>query len=332
MRWALNALGVTNLRNRAIYGSKQLNIKKTKYVFIVGLPRTGSKMMQDVLERAQSANCKICMETWFLGDLFRSGVREVIKKHGDMSNDSNVSNFVEYMYSDDFSRPYWRMLRRGEMGIERDRLLRELLKTDRSDRAIYDVLLRTPMLAAFGNEDSRETIIGDKTPGHLYHITTLMKWFPEAKIIHTFRDPRAILASNWRRLLSQRNNGVIHRLTNPLYTFIIVLYTTVTWMYATKLHYKYQSLYPSNYMLSRYEDLVLDPKAKVKRLCDFLEIEPSDDMLMPRKIHSSFSDRVEAGFDEDSLDRWHTHLRPWMKAWLLFWGSRRLKDFGYLSR
>lgn len=308
-----------------------MKTNKIKYVFIVGLPRTGTKMVQDVLERAQSTDCRISGETWFFGDLFRSGVREVIRKHGDMSNDSNVRSFLEYMYSGSFNRTYWRMLRKGKIAVEKEELLHELLKTDRSDRAIYDVLLQAPAIAAFRDRKLQEVIIGDKTPGHLYHLNTLMIWFPDAKVIHTFRDPRAILASEWQRLMRQRHKGVAHRLTTPLYTFAIVLYITVTWIYATRMHYKYQSRYPKNYLLSKYEDLVLDPEAKVKRLCDFLEIEFSDHMLRPRRRGSSFNSQAGAGFDTDSLNRWQSHLRPWMKTWLLLWGSRLLKDFGYPS-
>ena len=72
-------------------------------------------------------------------------------------------------------------------------MLRRLLETDRSDAAIYQALLQGE------NEEAEGLILGDKSGPNLYHVPTLLEWYPEAKVIHTMRDPRAVMASELKR-------------------------------------------------------------------------------------------------------------------------------------
>lgn len=307
------------------------NGSKTRYIFIVGLPRTGTKLLRNILQCSQRLRCRISPETWFLGDLFRPGLRRTIRKIGDMSDDSNVRKLVDYMYNEPINRSYWNQLRRGSLGFSKESLLRQFLNTDRSDRAIYDTLMKAVANAAFGETGEGEILIGEKMPGNLYHVPTLLEWFPDAKIVHTFRDPRAIMASEWKQLMDHRRKDFLSRLTNPVYSFVVVLYVTVSWLYAVKLHHTYSVRYPRNYRFSKYEELVGEPKKNVEELCGFLEIEFEEEMLSPVKKGSSFyNDRKGTGFDKAAINRWQTTLKPWMKVWLLLWGSKFMREFGYL--
>jgi hypothetical protein len=113
-------------------------------------------------------------------------------------------------------------------------------------------------------------------------------------------------------------------------SLMIVLYITITWLYAVKLYFKYKKCYPRNYYLSKFEDLVSEPERSIRQLCEFLGIEFHSKMLNPRKVGSSFGPRGGAGFDRQTLDRWKDHLKPWMNTWLLFWGKKSLREFGYI--
>jgi hypothetical protein len=303
-----------------------------RYVFIVGLPRTGTKLMQNILENAQDVKCSISPENFFWGRVIRPGARYKMRRIGDMSDDANVHKLVYNMYTGNFFGEYWRRLKDGSLGVDREVMLQMILDTDRSDKEIYAVLLQAHA------EVTDNTILGDKSGPHLYRVPTLLDWFPDAKIIHTFRDPRAILASEHKRryrfisnkFVRKRLTAFPFKLFDPFLSLMITLYITIAWSYAVKLSWKYKKSYPMNYYLSKFEDLVSEPEASIRQLCEFLDIEFHSEMLNPRKVGSSFGPRRGAGFDRQTLDRWKDHLKPWMNTWLLFWGKKSLREFGYI--
>jgi hypothetical protein len=298
---------------------------KPKYIFVVGMPRTGTKLITNILANSKQVHCKLSPETFFMGHLIGSGVRHKIKKIGDMSKDENVHTLVDHMYSGRFAGTYWEQLRKGDLGFDRKTLLKAILNSNRSEKEIFEILM------TIHPDVTDDTIVGEKTPGHLYHVPKLLEWFPQAKIIHTFRDPRAILASEWRkRMEASPATYIPFKQTSPFYSFSIVLHVTVTWLYAVRLHHQYKNRYPQNYYLSKFEDLIREPEANVKDLCRFLGIEFEREMLNPRKTDSSYAPLRGVGFDEQTLTRWHTSLNPWMNRWLLFWGRKHLREFGYI--
>ncbi len=313
-----------------------------EYVFIVGLPRTGTKLMMNVLENCQQKRCYITLENFFLGRVLQPGVRQKMRKIGDMSLDKHVHQLVEAMYTRNFFGAYWDRLADGRLVIDKEAMLQRILDSDRSDKAIYSILLQIHT-GLSENEMTDGLILGDKSGPNLYRAPTLVEWFPEAKVVHTFRDPRAILASEHKKLLNKqdrdveklkatgkKNKAAFFKLTRPLLSLLVVLYITIAWLYAVRLHYKYKKRYPKNYYLSKFEDLVTEPEANVRKLCEFLEIEFHPTMLQPPKIDSSYSKKSGTGFDKQTLNRWKDYLKPWMSALLLLWGKKYLREFGYI--
>lgn len=307
-----------------------------QYCFVVGLPRTGTKLMVNVLDGAPNKICYIVPENFFLGRAFLPGVRKRMRRFGDLRCDANVHNLVDAMYSRHFHGEFWDQLNDGRLGVARETLLDALLASDRSDREIYEALLQV------GTHDNEAMLLGDKTGPHLYHVSTLLRWFPTAKIVHTFRDPRAILASEHKKRLQQLQyrrhkfyeqgaylKAALLNLVRPIVSLLIVFYITTAWLRAVQLHYQYQRQYPENYRLSRFEDLVSAPVETVQELCRFLDLEYHPAMLNPPSVDSSFEPRGEAGFDPQTLDRWRQVLSPWMKHWLRHTLGNHLGAFGY---
>ena len=299
------------------------------HIFIVGLPRTGTKLMRNVLCASPDTQCRLTPESWYLGDLFRSGLVKSIRGLGDMSKDNNVERLVELMYSGTVRGTYWNLLGSKHMPVPRQTMLDMLKASDRSERAIYEVIMRAPVVASDEPALADIAVLGDKMPGNLYHVPQLIEWFPNARIVHTFRDPRAILASEWRRLIDNRGEGWVHRLPRPLYSLAIVFYVTVSWLYAVRLHRKYTQRYGDRYRLVRYEDLVGNPEATARELCDFLDFKFDETMLQPAQFGSSFAAKGGRGFDKRALDRWREHLAPWMRTWINLLTGSRLAQFGY---
>ncbi len=115
---------------------------------------------------------------------------------------------------------------------------------------------------------------------------------------------------------------------NLLYSFLMTLYITITWLYAVRLHRQYEKRYPRNYHLIRFEDLISEPEKNVRELCEFLDIEFHPQILKPKRVGSSFTREQTIGFDAKTLTRWQTHLKPWMKIWMSVLGKKYLREFG----
>lgn len=305
---------------------------KPRYIFVVGLPRTGSKLLESVLRNSRHIDYQSAGETHYVGHLISPGIKDEVMKIGDMSQDANVHKLIDYFYEGTPDKGFWKQLKRersnGKINVDRGKFLQELLASDRTAKGIYEVILQIHTTTP-----TRKTILGDKTLTHLYHVETLLQWFPQAKIIHLFRDPRAILASEWVRRMKRypRRSYLCIRTGKLVYSFMIVVHMTVAWLYAARLHRKYQEQYPQNYYLLKFEDLVGNAESSVRELCGFLEIDYDPMMLKPKQVGSSFAQERIVGFDQKTLTRWRNHLKPWMKTWMTVWGRKYMREFGYLD-
>jgi len=313
-----------------------------EYLFIVGLPRTGTKLMRDVLSSSRGVACHISPETWFFGDRYRGGLRDKLGAF-DLKSRSGVEKLADYIQSGKHKGSYsrWMGAQGGEgeeSKVRRTLFVESALQSDRTDRGIYEAM----MLAFARSYSSWEAhtcqAIGDKTPGHLYYVPTIVEWFPSAKIIHTFRDPRAVLASQLLRIAErrpgapQRKHGMSGPVANKLLftKFSVLLYVTLTWRKAAYLHARYQHAYPGNYLLCRYEDLVLAPERQVKVLSSFLGMPIDMAMLRPRLRGSSFiRDSDKKGFDSEATERWKIYLPHWMRVWALATLGPAMRRHGY---
>jgi hypothetical protein len=301
-----------------------------QYVFIVGMPKTGTKLVKNILENSTKNNFKITSEIHFLGhlvNLIRPGLRHEIQKIGSRFDDDTIKKFVAYLFQKGKSSPnysYLLQLQSGHLKITKDDLIKRMIKSDRSDKEIYKILLTSHV------KDNEKVIIGEKAPPNLWHVPKLIEWFPNAKIIHTFRDPRAILTSQWIKKTGSPVDYYLFKPSSPMYTFMIVLHITVAWLYAVFLHKKYQRLYPNNYFLIKFEDIINNPPYSIKKMCRFLEIEFDDQMLKPKQQGSSYRQKIATGFNVTTLNRWESYLQPWMKKWMTLFTKKYLKEFGYI--
>lgn len=272
--------------------------------------------------------CQLAPESWFFGDMFRPGLRNKLSKFGNLMQEQNVERLIDYMYSKSPRGSYWSMLGGEFLDIPRN-IMSDLVKNSaRTEREIYDAIIRAPLIASHGLEAAQDAAMGEKMPGNLYYVPKIKTWYPDAYVIHTFRDPRAILASEWRKNV-QAGRGVLDRIIRPIKSLAVVMYITVTWLYAVRLHKRYSRKYSGRYKLVCYEKLLDDSESTVRDLCKFLEFDFDPAMLQPAKYGSSFSTEKGQGFDRQGVDRWRDHLAPWMHRWVNFVAGSRLAEFDY---
>lgn len=292
------------------------------YIFIVGSFRSGTTLLRQILNF--SKDIAICGETHFLGDLFgqKYGFRHKFAKIGNLTTDDGVTKVVDYIYNlraDNF----WGWVRKN---VAREEFLSRLLESDRTDRALFDLVM-----ASYANG---KPIRGEKTPFHIYYVPTLLEWFPQAKIIHTFRDPRAVFVSKKKKMIKREDISLRYRIVRQ-FELILDMYLSLNvlihWLRIVQLHYQYQRLYSHNYYFVKYEDLISDPKTCLKQLCDFLGIGLTETMLRPEVVNSSFASRDDQvqGFDISAIDRWRKHLHPVINYWFVLCCKKHLLEFGY---
>ncbi|RLA95829.1 MAG: hypothetical protein DRG83_18080 [Deltaproteobacteria bacterium] len=318
------------------------------HIFIVGVPRSGTSVLRNALNC--SKNVAICGETHFLGSPRTSssllryvlnrpekvadrggrfllwkrptnpGSRQAFAKVGDISTDTGAKKVVDYIYN---SRPtFWRW---AAEHVDREEFLHRLLESDRTDRALLDLLM-----AFYANG---KPIRGEKTPDHIHHVPTLLEWFPKAKIVHTFRDLRAVFVSLREKILKRQDISSRHRILRKsplLYEAHLSINIAIHWLRVAQLHHQFQQLYPDNYYFCKFEDLVHNPRTHLKRICDFLEIDFTEAMLHQSFQNSSLIPRHQArGFDATAANRWRKHLHPLTNKWLVWWSRKQLLEFGY---
>jgi omega-hydroxy-beta-dihydromenaquinone-9 sulfotransferase len=226
----------------------------------------------------------------------------------------------------------WPWIRRN---VPDERLQVELRAGDMTEHGVFARLIE---LYVDGRCGGQALVAGEKTPEHLSDVPTLDAWFPGARFIHTFRDPRAIYTSQLRRVregrwgLKARMRRVPAALVDPVLAPIEALLTTAAWLRAARLHRRYQRRLGERYLLVRYEDLVADPERELRRVCDFVGVSFDPSMIAEIDVvGSSFSAaRHEgSGFDEQRATRWRQEVSALGLGWFRLATGRELRRFGY---
>jgi hypothetical protein len=325
--------------------SQVSKVSLTAPIFVVGLPRTGSKLLMNIINSNALANYHIANEVQFFGHSRlgrilqgRRGVMPIIRKERNGSGRICWERAVDRLYSGEAKGVHWNGLSAGWLKIPKDKLQARLAQTDESPKSVYEAIL--------GTQERGYKGYGDKSGPNLYFIDELLEWFPDGKVLHIIRDPRAILSSQHKRLLAVledrgKRPGIIYRIKRLLYSPVIVLYILTYWGYAIRIHERFSRSHPNNYMTVQFEELVTRPEETTKKICEFLSIPWDSEMIGPPKRDSSYIDPSDLrkvmdrgrGMDREAMDRWRRYIRPWMKAAVKLYGAvfypGALQRFGY---
>ncbi len=297
-------------------------------IFIVGVSRSGTSLTRRILDR--HSRIGIVTENHYLGHLLAwEGARRYFARLGDPRDDATMRRLVDFIYSGDFQRrsrlrevsPYWRWLTER---VPRADIEARLLASDRTERGLFAAFLRI-------YADRRgKAIMGEKTPAHLAYAETLLAWFPDARVIHCLRDPRAIHVSELRRRSEEAVGFPYRQLARVpvLMEAFVLLQVTWSWARAVHQHRRLARRHPDRYRALRFEDLVRDPETTLAELCAFLGVDPEPRML-EQTVISKGARRGEAGFDAGAADRWREHIGPRPRRLIERLLGPRLAEMGY---
>ena len=247
--------------------------------------------------------------------LHKDFVRRVEEEVGDLKNDKNIPKLIELMKSQKLSGSFWNLVE-----IDENRLLDQMINSDRSIKDIFHILMINDAKSKNKNR------IGAKFPVHFSYVSELIEWFPKCKVVHLVRDPRAIYASQTAKM----NNVVDSKIGYSLKNIIVFSYINISCFWAGMMHKKYKN--KSNYYVSRYEDVVLDPKIYISKLCEFLNTEYSDKMLHPPVRDSSFNEKKpkDKGMNEEAVYRWKEKVHPVTALLIKSINYRTMREFKYI--
>ncbi|MCA9310444.1 MAG: sulfotransferase, partial [Phycisphaerales bacterium] len=201
--------------------------------FIIGTGRCGTTLLQRML--MGHPRISIPPETHFFSRF------DPVRVVGlDPVSDGLVEGYVERCAS----HPWF-----AELGLRRESLQAAL---DAGTRSARDLFLWYAN-ALLPDAPAR---LGEKTPHHEKYTARILDLFPQARFIHIVRDPRDVVVSlkkeHWM------GGESIQRIAH---------HVAKVWRRQQDVA---ERLGPRVYRVLSYEDLVADPEAALRELCDFL--------------------------------------------------------------
>jgi len=273
----------------------------TKFVFIVGVGRSGTSLLQSML----AANPEIVAppETGLLR-------RYVIGGHLDKLV---ASVGLQRARIDLLADP--RVQRLGEEALA------EISRwpDGAGDRAIE---LYRRLMRRWG-QGNFHVLMVDKDPRLVEHLRWLNEWFPDAHAIHVVREPRDVLASKKLARWSRRRPSLLHILAGLLQLRLGLE--------------EGPAVFGDRYREVRYESLLTDPRSVLSDLCQWLKVTYTDAMLEFQSSARQLVASDEVAWKKetigpllsDNVGKWRNVLVPFEAACAAAAFAPYLQQFDY---
>jgi Sulfotransferase family len=300
-------------------------------IFIVGPHRAGSTLWHNLI--AMCPGVMRLTDPRFLSNTRHKDFRYFLRTAvGDLALDPEVDKMVELCFAKKdlpgLDSTFWRF---ENIKVAEDRKLkqeisRRIKQSDRSLGAIAKILIEE--ITRFGG-CARACV---KFPVDIGHMPELLTWFPDCKIAHITRDPRAMAMSKTNdpsgTALRVLKHPRLARLIRKLNVYLVI----AEYRQAARVHQQFQNR--NNYSLFRYEDLLAEPEKTLKSLCQFVEEDFTEDLLHPEKgIHehqpSSLTGKQQKAFDMSAAVRWQDVIPAFDKWLITVLTKRSMRILGY---
>jgi len=252
-------------------------------VFIVGMPRSGTTLLNYILHT--HSKISIAPETHFFDKFFSK-----YENFNSYSHSKKIELLNSYLNNEDieildFTKE------------EKKQIIDNAVLSDfELKKTFYEILKKY-------SEKNNSKILGEKTPAHLEYIEILNKWFPNAKFIIIYRDPRDVCLSlknvPWNNGNSETNARRWNRyieLSNK---------------------YKQNNQISSKLLEIQYEELILTPISIIKKICSHIEVSYEEQMLKYYEnttIKSkelklvTWKDKNKESIDKNNFNKWINKL------------------------
>ncbi len=278
--------------------SRPSQIQSLSPVFLVGCPRSGTTLLQQLLDA--HPDIAIAPETHFIRNFWLKR-----KDYGDLTNDANYQALLEAICN---------IPEFVEMELSIAAFRDAAQNVERNYASLLDLLLEQFC------QNRNTKIVGEKTPNHLLYMQTLQEFFPTARFIHIVRDPRAVVNS-WK--------------TVPWSTGSISGDAEVWRRYMATAR---QSPPDSRAVfILHYEQLISESEECLKKLCHFLDLQFDVKMLNYHASRSTrvnitrepWKGNAVTPVSNKSLTRWQQELTKAEVATIELVAGEEMSQFGY---
>jgi len=300
-------------------------------IFIVGPHRAGSTLWHNLITMAPGI--LRLPEPRFLGRPRQRDFRYFLRTQvGDLGDDGNLDRLVKLCLSRrnlaGLEGAMWSF--RGIAAVDDPRLERATAaRIKRSDRTIGSIARILLEELTIWSDCTRACV---KFPVEVRHIPTLVRWFPDCRVVHITRDPRALAMSKFNDPSGTASKVTAHpRLAWPIRKATLAL-VIMQYRLSARMHDRCQGM--KNYRLFRYEDLLASPRRTLTELCEFVGVDFSEEMLEPQKGRhehqpSSLTGKQQKAFDPAAAVRWRNVISP-CDNWLTLTFTRgAMAQLGY---
>jgi hypothetical protein len=246
-------------------------------LFILGMPRSGTKLIRQLLNQHPRIHIPPG-ETEFFPWLVTYA-----RKHGDLSLRPNFLAFFETVQS----FPFFIHLPDHGKSISPNDWFDRCKTYDAA--GIFEGLIRCIESVKTGSGE----IWGDKSPSYISHVPLLRLHFPEARFIHIVRDVRDYCLSinkAWKKNM---------------------LRAAQRWADCVHVARAQGSMLGDSYIEIHYEELLRNPDFELRRVCDFLGVDFTETLLRIPKSAENYGDaKGEARIVTENLDKYKKGLEP----------------------
>lgn len=220
-------------------------------VFLVGAPRSGTTLLQSIL--GAHPEIQTFPESHFFCGLFPNPIR----RHLRATSERWKTCFADFV---------------KEIG-QPDRQLAEGIESSRNGKTIADGFIE--LLDELTLEAGKQVWV-EKTPNHISFARVIRSYYPDAKLIHLIRPGRDVVASLF---------DVSRRYPGQWGGEWSVDKCLGVWNRAVKKHRYWYGR--ENHLHVYFPEVVTQPQAVAQRLCAFIGIGYTDDMLERRQENSA---------------------------------------------
>jgi len=285
------------------------------FIFVTGASRSGTTVLSRVI--GNSATVETLNELHFFGELtqLEDPPKPLATERAAQAVAMTLARYDRDYWVEQPTDPEWMTARR---------IVSYLDDTDRVPANLFALTMAEIV------EQSDAERICEQTPRNIYYARKILDAFPNARIVHVMRDPRAVLASQKARHKIRKLGGTnvppseVLRLWLNYHPFSMLR----LWRSATRQALDLQA--HERFRIVRYEDLILEPEATIKPLCEFLDVDYAAELLnVPHWGSSTVEHSESAGLSSASLDKWRTVLDGAEIAYCEKQTREEREQFGY---
>lgn len=249
-----------------------------KHVYITGCPRSGTTMLASML-----AN-KTALLATPESDFFIDFIYKYLPKKSDLVSSSKYIDFLSENY------------RFKQWNIDSSKI-KDLPETISISN--YNLVIESTVNSFAKKQTSTNNNFTriDHTPSSIKNFDIIMELFADAKFIFIVRDPRAIYAS-------------VKGLDWGANTALLL---SETWNEYLTCYFSLKSLFPNQVYLTRYEDIIVDATAELKKICGFVDISFHESMLEGKGFNIPGYTAIQHNLvgkklDKNRIEKWKQEL------------------------